>query len=172
MFIQNKKNKQQGYFKTKISSVRAFGWCIAHANSMCADKDITIQNLCHTWVILMITHFLYPKIRVSAWIFWKFFSQVKIRYLRQPPLKFLQNINEYIEDHFVLRLVDDFLGIPSASLTTKSSHFVWSITSRNLNNSNKIYFFGISMKSSICLWNLRKIWDGGLTFPIFLIHLT
>ena len=28
------------------------------------------------------------------------------------------------------------------------------------------------MKRSVCLWNLRKIWDGGLTFPIFLVHLT
>ena len=26
------------------------------------------------------------------------------------------------------------------------------------------------MKSSICLWNLKKIWDGGLTFPILLVH--
>jgi len=33
----------------------------------------------------------YPKIGVSALIFWKFFSQVKIRYLRQPPVKFYNN---------------------------------------------------------------------------------
>jgi len=53
MFIKKKQNKQWGYFKTKISSVRVFRWCIAHANSMCARQVITIQNLCHTWVILV-----------------------------------------------------------------------------------------------------------------------
>jgi len=33
----------------------------------------------------------------------------------------------------VLKLVDDFLASHYASLTTKYSHFVWSITLRNLN---------------------------------------
>jgi len=53
MYIQKKQNKQWGYFKTKISSVRAFRWCIAHDNSMCACRVITIQNVCHAWVILV-----------------------------------------------------------------------------------------------------------------------
>jgi len=69
--IQKKQNKQWGYFKTKISSLRAFKWCIAYANSMCAHRVIAIQNLCHAWVILMTAHFLYP-----TWVFWKFSSQV------------------------------------------------------------------------------------------------
>jgi len=58
---------------------------------------------------------------------------VKIRYLRQPPVKFLQQLNDYSESDFILKLVDDFLASRYTSLTTKSSHFVWSITSRNLN---------------------------------------
>jgi len=45
---------------------------------------------------------------VSAWIFWKFSSQVK-RYLRQPLVKFLQQFNDYSENDLVLKLVDDFL---------------------------------------------------------------
>ena len=167
MFIQKKQNKQWGYFKTKISSVRAFRWCIAGANSMCAHQDITIQYLCHAWVILMTTHFLYPKIGVSTWIVWKFFSQVKIRYLRQSPVKFLQQLNDYSKNDFILKLVDDFLTSCYTSLTTNSSHF-----RKTLTNSNKIKFFGIIMKSSICSWSLRKIWDGGMTFLIFLVHLT
>ena len=131
MFIQKKQNKQWGYFKTKIYSVRAFRWCIAGANSMCARRDITIQNLCHAWVILMTTHFLYPKIGVSTWIVWKFSSQVKIGYLRQSPVKLFQQLNDYSENDFVLKLVDDFLASCYASLTTNSSHSVRSITSRN-----------------------------------------
>jgi len=31
-----------GYFETTISSMRAFRWCIAHANSMCAHRVTTI----------------------------------------------------------------------------------------------------------------------------------
>ena len=100
---------------------------------MCARRVITIQKLSHTWVILMTTHFLYPKIGVSAWIFWNFFSLVKKGYLRQPFIKFSQQSNDYSENDLVLKLVDDFLATRYASLTIKSSHFVWSITSRNLN---------------------------------------
>jgi len=62
MFIQKKQNEQRGYFMTKIFSVRAFRWCIVHANSMCACRDVAIQNLCHTWEILMITIFFSPKL--------------------------------------------------------------------------------------------------------------
>jgi len=108
---------------------------------MCARRDITIQSLSHAWVILMTTHFLYPKIRVSTWIFWKFSSQVKIRYLRQPPVKFLQQLNDYAKNDLVLKLVDDFVACRYASLTTKSSPFVWSITSRNLNQFQKKLVF-------------------------------
>jgi len=44
-------------------------WLNGHTNSMCACQVISIQNLCHTWVILITTHFLYPNIGVSACIF-------------------------------------------------------------------------------------------------------
>jgi len=81
----------------------------------------------------MTTHFLYPKIGVSAWIFKNFSLLLKKRYLRQPYVKFLQQLNDYIENGLVLKFVDDFLASCYASLTTKSSHFVWSITSRSLN---------------------------------------
>jgi len=154
---------QWGYFKTKISSVTTFRWCIAHANSMCARGFITVQNLCPAWVTFMTTHFLYPKIKVSAWIFKDFSLLLKKGYLRQSFVKFLQQLNDYSENDLVLKFVDDFLASCYASLTTESSHFVWSIIRETLTNFNKIYFFGISMKSSICLWNLRIIWDGGLT---------
>jgi len=60
--------------------------------------------------------------------FLKFFSQVKIRYLRQPLLKFLQQLNDYSEFDLVFKLAVDFLVSRYTSLTTKSSHFVWSIT--------------------------------------------
>ena len=46
----------------------------------------------------------------------------------------------------VLKLVNDFLAICYASLTTKSSHFVWSITSRNLNQ----------LKKFLICWNLHE----------------
>jgi len=86
---------------------------------MCARRVITIQNLSHAWVILRTNHFLYPKIGVSTWIFWKFSLQVKVRYLRQPPVKFLQQLNDYSENILVLKLVDDFLASCYTSLTTK-----------------------------------------------------
>jgi len=56
-----------------------------------------------------------------------------MRYLRQPPVKLLQQLNDYTENDFVLKLFDEFLASRYASLTTKSSHFVWSMTLRNLN---------------------------------------
>ena len=111
----------------------SFRWYIAHANSMCAHKVITVQNLCRAWVILMTTNFLHPKIQVSAWIFTNFSLLLKKGYLRQPFVKFAQQLNDYSENYLVLKLVDDFLASRYASLTTKSSHFVWSITLRNLN---------------------------------------
>ena len=49
---------------------------------------------------------------------------MKIRYLRQPLVKFLQQLNDYSENDLVFKLVDDFLASHYASLTTKSSHFV------------------------------------------------
>jgi len=81
----------------------------------------------------MTTHFLYPKIGVSAWILKNFSSLLQKAYLRQPFVKFLQQLNDYSENDFVLKLVDNFVASCYASLTTKSSHFIWSITSRNLN---------------------------------------
>jgi len=53
--------------------------------------------------------------------------------MRQPPVKFLQQLNDYSENDFVLKLVDDFLASRYASLTAKSSDVVWSTTLRNLN---------------------------------------
>jgi len=47
---------------------------VLHVNDMCARRVITVQNLCYAWVILMNTHFLYPKIGVSAWILKNFSS--------------------------------------------------------------------------------------------------
>ena len=40
-------------------------------------------------------------------------------YLRQPPVKFLQQLNDYSENDIVSKLVDDFLASRYASLTTK-----------------------------------------------------
>ena len=115
-----------------------FRWCIAHANNIYARQVITINNLCHAWVILRLTRFLYTKIGVSAWIFWKFSLQVKIRYLRQPLVKCLQQLYEYSKNELVLKLIDEFLARCYASLTTQSSYFVWSTTSRNLNQLKKL----------------------------------
>ena len=50
---------------------------------------------------------------------------------------FLQKLNDYSENDLVLKLVDDFLASRYASLTTKSSNFVWSRTLRNLNQFQK-----------------------------------
>ena len=84
-------------------------------------------------MILMTTHFLYPKIGVSAGIFWNFSSQVKKRYLRKLFVKFLQQLSDYSQNGLVLKLVDDFLASCYVSLTTNISHFVWSVTLQNLN---------------------------------------
>ena len=99
---------------------------------MCARGFITVQNSYHAWVIFMTTHFLYPKIGVSAYIFENFSSLLKKRYFRQLFVKFLQQLNDYRENDLVLKLVDDFLASRYASLTTKGGHFVRSLTSRNL----------------------------------------
>ena len=124
----------------------AFRWCIAHTNSMCACRVINIQNICHTWVILMTIH-LHPKIRVNTWIFWNFSSQVNIRYLRLI-FKFLQQLNDYSENNLVLKLFDYFLVSCYASLTTKNSHFVWSITLWNLRQFQK----------NLYCWNQQSAW--------------
>jgi len=55
-----------------------------------------------------------------------------MRYLRQPPAKFLQQLNDYNENDVVSKLVDYFLASHYASLTTEISNFVWSITLRKL----------------------------------------
>ena len=77
--------------------------------------------------------FSFPKIGVSALILKHFSSLLKKGYLRQAFVKFLQQLNDYSENDLILKLVDDFLASYYASLTTKSSHYVWSITLRNLN---------------------------------------
>jgi len=68
--------------KCKSLLSESFQMMYAHANSRCARRVTTIQNLCHTWVIFMATHFLCPQIGVSVWNFRSFSSQVKIRHLR------------------------------------------------------------------------------------------
>jgi len=50
---------------------------------------------------------------------------------------FLQKLNDYSENDLVLKSIDDFLASRYASLTTKSSNFVWSRTLRNLNQFQK-----------------------------------
>jgi len=132
-----------------------------HANSMCAHRVIPIQNLCHAWVILTTTHFLYPKIAVSAWTFLTFSSLSKKGYLRQPFVKFLQQLSESSENDLVLKLVDDFLGSHYASLTTKSNHFIWSITLQNLNqflkklvfrNQNEKFYLLMKFEENLRWW--------------------
>jgi len=48
--------------------------------------------------------------------------------LRHSLFKFLQQLNDYSENDLVVKLVDDSLVSCYASLTTKSSSFVWPIT--------------------------------------------
>jgi len=91
-FVQN---KQWGYFKTKMSSVRAFSRYISHADSICARQVITIENLCHAFEWLWwLPIFFTPKLGLAHG-FLKISLQVKIRYLRQPLVKFLQQLNDY-----------------------------------------------------------------------------
>jgi len=50
--------------------------------------------------------------------------------------KCLQQLNDYSKNDLVLTLVDDFLASRYTSLTirsTRSNHFVWSVTSQNFN---------------------------------------
>jgi len=109
---------------------------------------ITIQNLYPAWVILMTTHFLYPKIGVSAWIFWNFSSQVKIRYLRHSFLKFL----------LIIFLLVIMLHWPQKVV------ILWFITLQSLNQfQNNLTFLNQHEKYELLILNLRKIWDGGLT---------
>jgi len=81
--------------------------------------------------------FSLPRNWVSAWILKNFSSLLKKGYLRQPFVKFLQQLNDYSENDLVLKLVDYFLASLYTSLTTKSSHFVWSITLQNLSQFQK-----------------------------------
>ena len=99
--------------------------------------------------------------------FLQFSSQVKIRHLRQT----LQ-LNNDIENDLVLKLVDDCLVSCYTSLTTKISHFVWTITLSNLyqfqkdivcwNQHEKFYLF-IKLAENLRWW---------VDFSIFLFHLT
>ena len=117
-------------------------------------------------------HVQNPKIGVITWIFWNFSSQLKIRYLRQSLVEFLQQLNECSKNELILKLTDDFLASCYTSLTTKSSHLVWSITSWNLNQ----------LKKKIVCWNqhekfylLIKFGENlrwWIDFSIFLVHLT
>jgi len=95
----------------------------------------------------------------SAWIFWKFSSQVKIKSLRQPPVKFLQQFKWLQWEWFSFKVSRWFLASPYASLTTKSSHFVWSITSQNLNQFQKISSLESARKAlSACeIWGKSRV---------------
>ena len=152
--------------------MRAVRWCIAHTNSMCARRVITIQNLRHTWVILMTTHFLCSKIGASTCIFWNISLQVKLRDLRQPLVKFLQQLNDYSWNDLVLKLVDDFLASHYASLTTESSHYVWSITSWNLNRFKKKIVFWNQREKFYLLIKFEDSLRWWVDFSIFFVHLT
>ena len=66
---------------------------------------------------------------------------MKKGYLRQTFVKFLQQLHDYSEIDLVLKVIDDFLASHYASLTTKSSHFWWSISSQNLNQFQKNLVF-------------------------------
>ena len=88
---------------------------------------------------------------------------MKKRYFRKHFIKFLQQLNDYSENDLALKLVDDFLASCYASLTIKSSHFVWSITSQNLNQFLKKLVFWNQHENFCLLIKFEKIWDGGLT---------
>jgi len=78
-------------------------------------------------------------------------------------VKFLWQFYDCSYYDLVLKLVDGFLASCYASLTTKSWHFVWSITSQNLNQFKKNLVFWNQHESFVCILNLRRNWDGGLT---------
>jgi len=85
-----------------------------------------------------------------------FFTSEDKRYLRQTLFKFLQQLNDYNENALVLKSVDDVLASHYASLTIKSSHFVWSITLQNLNQfQQNFFFFGISIKKVLSAYEIR-----------------
>ena len=65
--------------------------------------------------------------------FLKIFFTSEEKILESTSCQIFTTFNDYSENDLDLKLVDDFLPSRYASLTTKSSHFVWSITSRNLN---------------------------------------
>jgi len=70
------------------------------------------------------------------------------------------------ENDLVLKLVVDFLASCYASLTTKISHFVWSITLRNLNqfkkNQHENFYLLMKFEGNLRWW---------VDFAIFLVHL-
>jgi len=82
---------------------------------------------------------------------------VKKRYFRKHFIKFLQQLNDYSENDLALKLVDDFLASCYASLTIKSSHFVWSITSQNLNQFLKKLVFWNQHENFCLLIKFEKI---------------
>jgi len=97
---------------------------------------------------------------------------VKITHLRQSLVKFLQQLNECSENYLVLKLVDDLLASYYASLTTKSSNFLLSITLQNLNqlkndlvcwNQHENFYLLIKFEENLLWW---------VDSSIFLVHLT
>jgi len=83
------------------------------------------------------------------------------------PFKFLQQLNDYSENDLVLKLADDFLASHFASLTIKSTHFVWSITLQNLNQNQKNLVCWSQHEKFYLLIKFEKIWDGHWLFHFF-----
>jgi len=168
--------------------MKTFWDCNLHNESfqmmyyICQKHDvhrvITIQNLCHAWAILMAAHFLHQNWgkRMDFLIF-IFPSEDKI--LEPSSFQVFTTIKWWQWKWFIickmiyffLKIVDEFLASCYASLLTKCSYFAWSITSQNL-NLKKSLFVGNSMKSSICLLNLKKICMVVGLFHFFFIRLT
>ena len=102
--------------------------------------------------------------------------RVKVRHLTQLRFEFLQHLNDYSANDLVLKLVD-FLASRYASLTTKSSHVLWSVTSRNLNqfflklvcsNQHEKFYQHIKFDENLRCW---FDWRGPLTWndPLLMI---
>jgi len=102
------------------------------------------DDVLHMPIACVLVEILLFKIYIThGWFWWlpiwgehmdflQIFFTSEDKMLTQLPVKLLQQLNDYSDNDFISKLVDDFLASCYASLTTKSSHFVWSITLRNL----------------------------------------
>ena len=119
----------------------------------------------HEW-FLWLPIFFTPKLGYAHGFLRNFSSLLKKGYSRQPFVKLLQQLNDYSENDLVLNLVDYFLASRYAS---KSSHFVRSITSQNLNqflkklvfrNQHEKFYLLIKFEENLRWW---ADWVGHLT---------